>query len=122
MTPIRAEIIESNQCDAEGYTVKASAPVLAMCRKLIEAGYDPATPLHAYRGDTLCLKVRSIGEGAQWTVQDSNSGRPVLRRYKAKETTLAASPVRPPRPAPASLQPSPRMKVRVYAYPRFSRV
>jgi len=47
MTPIRAEISKSNRCDAEGYTVKTSAPVLAMCRKLVEAGYDPATPLHA---------------------------------------------------------------------------
>jgi hypothetical protein len=34
-------------CGAEGFTVRAYAPVLAMCRKLIEAGYDPATPLHA---------------------------------------------------------------------------
>ena len=37
--PIRAEISKSNQCDAEGHTVKASAPVLAMRRKLVEAGY-----------------------------------------------------------------------------------
>ena len=37
--PIRAEISKSNQCDAEGHTVKVSAPVLAMCRKLVEAGY-----------------------------------------------------------------------------------
>ena len=27
--PIRAEISKSNQCDAEGYTVKTSAPVVA---------------------------------------------------------------------------------------------
>jgi hypothetical protein len=94
MNPIRAEIDKSNRCDAEGYTVRNAAPVLAMCRKLVEAGYDPATPLHAYRGSTLCLKIRSIGEGAKWTVQDSNSGRPVLRRYKAAESTLAASPMR----------------------------
>jgi hypothetical protein len=37
---------------------------LALCRKLIAAGYDPTLPLHAYRGDTLALKVCSIGEGA----------------------------------------------------------
>ena len=54
--PIRSEIIRSNQCVSEGYSVTASAPVLAMCRKLIEARYDPATPLHAYRGDTLCAR------------------------------------------------------------------
>jgi hypothetical protein len=73
--PIRAEIIKSNRCDAEGYTVKASAPVLAMCRKLIEAGYDPTRPLHAYRGSTLCLKVRSIGEGARLECQEGGGFR-----------------------------------------------
>jgi hypothetical protein len=94
MTPIRAEIDKSNRCDAAGYTVTGYSPVLAMCRKLVEVGFDPATPLHAYRGDTLCLTVSSIGWGAKHTVQDSNSGRPVLRRYQAYPTTLAASPVR----------------------------
>jgi hypothetical protein len=75
MNPIRAEIIKSNRCDAEGYSVKTSAPVLAMCRKLVEAGYDPATPLHACRGDTLCLKVRSIGEGARLECQEGGDFR-----------------------------------------------
>jgi hypothetical protein len=72
--PIRAEISESNQCDAQGHTVKTSAPVLAMCRKLVEAGFDPATPLHAYRGGTLCLKVSSICWGAlavPWAITGS---------------------------------------------------
>jgi hypothetical protein len=36
-----------------------------VCQALIDAGHDAATPLHAYRGDMLCLKVRSIGEGAR---------------------------------------------------------
>jgi hypothetical protein len=48
-------------CDAEGLTVRAFAPVLAMCRKLVDAGHDPATPLHAYRGDSLAMSVTSIG-------------------------------------------------------------
>ena len=71
-TAIVAQITGSNRCDAEGLTVTGHAPVLAMCRRLIEAGYDPARPLHAYRGDTLCLKVRSIGEGAKLTVREDN--------------------------------------------------
>ena len=29
-----------------------------------------ARPLYAYRGDALCLKVRSIGEGARLQCQD----------------------------------------------------
>jgi hypothetical protein len=72
---IIATIIGSDTCTAEGITVRAAAPVLAMCRKLIEAGYDPALPLHAYRGDVLCLKIKSIGEGAKWTVADRPSGQ-----------------------------------------------
>jgi hypothetical protein len=59
--PDRAPI---HTCTAERVTACGSVPVLALCRKLIAAGYDPALPLHAYRGDTLALKVCSIGEGA----------------------------------------------------------
>jgi hypothetical protein len=95
MKPIRAEIIKSNRCDAEGYTVKASAPVLAMCRKLVEAGFDPATPLHAYRGNALCLTVSSIGWGGTHTVADSRFGTPVLQRYREPaKGAVSASPVR----------------------------
>ncbi len=63
-SPLIARIIGSDRCECENFTVKHSAPVLALCRKLVEAGYDPGRPLHAYRGSTLCLTVRSIGEAA----------------------------------------------------------
>jgi hypothetical protein len=75
MTPIRAQITDSDHCEADGITVRAAAPVLAMCRKLLAAGYDPDRPLHAYRGDVLALKVRTIGEGAKLTVEESRSPR-----------------------------------------------
>jgi hypothetical protein len=100
MNPIRAEIDKSNRCDAEGYTVSASAPVLAMCRKLVEAGYDPGTPLHAYRGDTLCLAVRSIGEGARLECQEGGDFR--LREPRP------CVPEEGPLPLPS--QPSPAMQ------------
>jgi hypothetical protein len=68
-TTIRAEIIgKDNTAAALGITAHGAAPVLALCRKLVEAGHDPALPLHAYRGDVLALKVRSIGEGARLRV------------------------------------------------------
>ena len=54
--------------------VKGSAPVLAMCRALVAAGYDPTEPLEAYRGDVLCLKVRSIGEGARLVIKRNGVG------------------------------------------------
>jgi hypothetical protein len=59
--------------------------MLATCRKLIELGYDPARPLHAFRGDVLCLKVRSIGEGARLECQDGGGFRLRERRTFDKD-------------------------------------
>jgi hypothetical protein len=61
--PIHAVITRHDTCTAERVTACGSVPVLALCRKLIAAGYDPALPLRV-SGDTLALKVCSIGEGA----------------------------------------------------------
>ena len=91
---IRATITD-DRCEAEGYSVRANAPVLALCRKLVENGYDPARPLHAYRGNTLALTVTAIGWGAQFTVEDNRYGTPVLRRFRDKQQGGgAASPMR----------------------------
>jgi hypothetical protein len=79
--PIRATLIGDNRCEAAGITVRGSAPVLALCRKLVEAGHDPAPALEAYRGETLCLRIRSIGEAAGLTVEDSRHGTPRFRRW-----------------------------------------
>ena len=76
--PIEAELIGSNECRARdrarGITVHSSSSVLALCRALVGAGYDPGRPLHVYRGTTLALKVRSIGEGARLRVSSSGTG------------------------------------------------
>jgi hypothetical protein len=73
LPPIRAEIVGDDTCSAPGVTVRAHAPVLALCRKLIAALHDPSVPLHAYRGNTLCLTVRSISRGAALTVTESGT-------------------------------------------------
>jgi hypothetical protein len=70
----RAELVGSDSCSALGITISSSSPVLALCRKLVQAGYDPTTPLEAYRGETLCLRVRSIGEGAQLEINGQGTG------------------------------------------------
>ena len=85
---IRAELSSDSYATALGVTVRSPSPVLALCRKLIEAGYDPGTPLEAYRGDTLCLRVRSIGEAARLRMDTDKTGRPVFKREK---TTARAS-------------------------------
>ena len=93
VSPIRAVIIDDDRCDAGGYSVRGHAPVLVMCRKLIEAGYDPATPLHAYRGgDSPCLRVSSIGYGANFTVEDSKTGTPIFRRWRDRHARDGAAP------------------------------
>jgi hypothetical protein len=87
---IRAVIIGSNQAEANGITARGHAPVLALCRALIEAGHDPNTPLEAYRGSTLCLRVRSIGEGARLTVEDDENGRPRFVRHRPRNRGAAS--------------------------------
>jgi hypothetical protein len=45
---IKAELTGADRCTAAGIKVDSGSPVLAMCRKLVAAGYDPATPLHSW--------------------------------------------------------------------------
>jgi hypothetical protein len=64
--------------NASSLAVHIGSPVIALSRKLVEAGYPSSLDLEAYRGDKLCLKVRSIGEAAKLEV--SGSGRFTTRR------------------------------------------
>jgi hypothetical protein len=52
--------------------------VLDLARKLVAAGYDPATPLEAWRGSTLCLTVGSIGNAARLRVTVDVRGSPIF--------------------------------------------
>ena len=89
---IFAELIGSNTCTAAGVTVVDRAPVLALCRALVTAGQDSNRPLHAYRGDVLCLCVHSIGEGARLAIEDDRYGRPRLRRWRNRARGGVAPP------------------------------
>ena len=61
---------------------------------LIAAGHDPRRPLEVFRGPVLALRIRSIGEAAGLTVEDSNRGTPILRRWRGPRGSGAASPMR----------------------------
>jgi len=61
---IRAEVIGTDICMALGLAINSGSPVLAMCRALVDAGQNPSSRLNAYRAETQCLRVRSIGEAA----------------------------------------------------------
>jgi hypothetical protein len=94
--PVICSLTGSDRCSVDGLTVKHNAPVLAMCRALMDAGYDQERPLEAYRGDVLSLRVSNIGYGAKFTGEDSRSGgAPVLRRYKVFPGRAVAPAVRP---------------------------
>jgi len=71
---IRTELVGDSKALACGFVINASSPLLALCRKLVDAGFDPSTALEAYRGDTLCLNVRSIGEAARLEINGKGNG------------------------------------------------
>lgn len=90
-SPLRAELVGSDTCSiTAGITARGSAPVLALCRKLIESGVAPGRPLHVYRGDTLALHVRAIGEAAALEINGRGAG------FKRAVPVGTAPPVRLP--------------------------
>jgi hypothetical protein len=89
---VRAEIVGPDQCSAEGVTAISSSPVIALCRKLVAAGHDPASPLKAYRGMTLCLSVHSIGEAAGREINGRGTG------FKRCDSVGIGPPVAPVSP------------------------
>jgi hypothetical protein len=100
--PIRVTLIGFDRCEAAGISVCGCyAPVLDLCRELVAAGFDSACPLEAWRGQTLCMRVCSIGEGARLTVADdrhvhlafgagrsARKGMPRARRFGKREAPL----------------------------------
>jgi len=94
-TAIHAELIDSDRCCALGMTARSTAPVLALCRLLVEAGHDPETPLQAWRGPTLCLRIHRIGEAAQLEPSPRGAGfvrRPGVRGRATVARTARALP------------------------------
>ena len=47
---IRAELVGSDTCIACSISVTAAAPVLALCKALVEGGKDPSDSLEAFLG------------------------------------------------------------------------
>jgi hypothetical protein len=71
---IAAELRGDDVCVAFGVVARSSTPVLNLCRQLVAAGHDPTQPLEAWRDDTLCLRVRSIGEAAAFEIDSHGRG------------------------------------------------
>jgi hypothetical protein len=84
---IRAELVSSTQCAAEGITANSSSAVLELCRVLLAAGHDPDRPLQAWRGDALCLRIRSISGAARLRVAAHGTGFQCLPECTAAPPT-----------------------------------
>jgi hypothetical protein len=92
-TPIRATLSGDDIVTALGITAQSSSPVLALCRQLVAAGHDPATPMHVFRGDTLALIIRSIGDAARLEINGDGNG------FRARRQPDACPPIAPNAPA-----------------------
>jgi hypothetical protein len=86
---IHADLCNDDVCKALGIKIQSPSPLLDLCRALVERGVDPTTPLEAYRGKVLCLRVRSIGEAASLRISHDHSVE-----FKPLLMPAAASPVR----------------------------
>ena len=85
VTTARADLTGAEICTSMGLTARGSTPILALCRELLAAGVDPDQALEVYRGATLALQIRSIGEAAGLEVNSKGTGFRAVR---------AASPMR----------------------------
>jgi len=90
---IRAQLTGS-ACTAVGVVATGHAPAVELCRRLLAAGLHPDLPVEVYRGSVLCLRIRSVGEGARLQVRDNRFGEPVFRRKTASPGVPPASSVR----------------------------
>src|SRR5262245_19289382 len=79
---VRADLVGTDTAIAAGIRATGHAPLLTLCRWLVEAGHDPSTPLEVYRGTTLCLRARSIGAAARLTVRKGPDGKPRFATYR----------------------------------------
>ncbi|HYI26319.1 MAG TPA: hypothetical protein VD863_00555, partial [Bradyrhizobium sp.] len=85
---IRAELTGSNQVAAADITVTSTTPVLLLCRQLLAAGLNPDQAVDVFRGATLALRVRSIGEAARLEIAGDGVG------FRPSRQPDAAPPIR----------------------------
>jgi hypothetical protein len=87
--PIRGELNSTHTASGAGISVRSVTPVFTLCRRALAAGLDPNMPMEVYRGATLALRIRSIGEAAGLEINSEGTGFRPARRPDA------ASPMRP---------------------------
>lgn len=68
---IRCELVKNEIATCGCIEVKALSPVTSMCRKLKKLGYADDT-VEFYRGEMLCMVVKSLFLGATVVVHENN--------------------------------------------------
>jgi hypothetical protein len=81
--PIIGCLIGNDTCEVEGLKVTGYSPALLACRELLRQGVSPDRTLELYRNGILAIRIRSIGEGASYTVKDNRFGVPTFHRCQS---------------------------------------
>jgi hypothetical protein len=87
---IRAKLFGSTTCTCVGLTVCADAPVLEMCRKLVQLGLDPKTKLDVFQHGTHSITVGEISPAAELKIAGNGVGFVTKRRRQASPTVIAS--------------------------------
>jgi hypothetical protein len=58
-------MVGESSCSAFGVTVTGLDPVRALCKRLVNDGYDPAAPMKVWRGERPWRWVTAIGNPEQ---------------------------------------------------------
>jgi hypothetical protein len=107
---IRAELSSDTIAVSCGITVHTGSPVLALCRRLLDEGCASSMPMEAYRGTTLALRIRSIGEAAGLEVTSEGV------RFRPARQPHPARPISATMPSSvASREKEPRSSYRFWA-------
>jgi hypothetical protein len=91
LKPVKVYLVGMREAEADGFCASGDTPILSLCRRLIDAGYDPQCPVHVHRGDALAMTISSLGYGARLRVKERNDGRPVFAPFIAPLNRVIAS-------------------------------
>jgi hypothetical protein len=81
---IHATLTGSDRCEAVNVIAVGHAPVLTLCRQLLERGIDPDIAMVVFRRGQVALRVRAIGQAAKLAVEDNKYGTPTSAKHVRK--------------------------------------
>jgi hypothetical protein len=72
--PIKGVLCNDDLAVAAGLFARGTSPVFALCRVLIDYGFDRDLQLDLYRDDELCLSIHGIGTAAELEINAHGTG------------------------------------------------